>query len=59
MIKNLTRRVVVTGMGVVTAFGDDLNYVWNQLINGNSAIRKIQGFDASMLGSQIAGEIQL
>ena len=59
MIKNLKKRVVVTGMGLATAFGDDLNYVWDKLINGHSAIRRIQGFDPSMLGCQIAGEIQL
>ena len=59
MIKNLTKRVVVTGMGLATAFGDDLDYVWNKLINGESAIRRIEGFDASMLGAQIAGEIRL
>ena len=59
MIKNLTKRVVITGMGLATAFGDDLDYVWNKLINGESAIRRIEGFDASMLGAQIAGEIRL
>jgi 3-oxoacyl-[acyl-carrier-protein] synthase II len=58
MIKNSTKRVVVTGMGLATAFGDDLNYVWNKLINGSSAIRRIESFDSSMLGCQIAAEIQ-
>lgn len=58
MIKNLTKRVVVTGMGLATAFGDDLNYIWDKLINGNSAIRRISHFDSSELGCQIAGEIR-
>lgn len=59
MMKNPSKRVVITGMGLATAFGDDLNHVWDRLINGKSAIRRIQGFDSSMLGCQIAGEIQL
>jgi len=59
MIKNLAKRVVVTGMGLATAFGDDLDYTWYKLIKGNSAIRKIQGFDSSMLGCQISGELRL
>lgn len=58
-MKNPSKRVVITGMGLATAFGDDLNHVWDRLINGKSAIRRIQGFDSSMLGCQIAGEIQL
>ena len=53
------RRVVITGMGAATAFGDDLDYIWKQLISGKSAIRKIQNFDASELGCQIAGEIKI
>ncbi len=44
-------------MGLATPFGDDLEYVWKMLINGNSAIRRIQSFDPSLLGCQIAGEI--
>ena len=52
-----TRRVVVTGYGLATAFGDDPEFVWSQLIDGKSAIRRITNFDARELGCQIAGEI--
>jgi 3-oxoacyl-[acyl-carrier-protein] synthase II len=63
MIKNITmvnsRRVVVTGVGLATAFGDNLDYVWSKLTDGESAVKRISGFDASELGCKIAAEIQI
>lgn len=53
------RRVVITGIGLATAFGDDLEYVWSQLVSGKSAIKTISGFDASELGCKIAAEIEI
>jgi 3-oxoacyl-[acyl-carrier-protein] synthase II len=52
------RRVVVTGMGVVTPLGSDLDTFWNNLIGGACGIDKIQGFDASAFDTQIAGEVR-
>ena len=49
------RRVVVTGMGLVTPLGIGLDHVWNRLIEGESGIRAIQSFDVSDLPSRIAG----
>ena len=51
------RRVVVTGMGVVTPLGCDLNKFWERLVKGQSGIRRITRFDASQYTSQIAGEV--
>lgn len=52
------RRVVVTGMGVVTPIGNDVPSFWAQLVGGVSGIRTITGFDPSRVTSKIAGEAQ-
>ena len=52
------RRVVVTGMGVVTPLGNDLNSFWQNLITGQCGIDKITAFDASAYATQIAGEVK-
>ncbi|MCK5556678.1 MAG: beta-ketoacyl-ACP synthase II, partial [Alphaproteobacteria bacterium] len=53
------RRVVITGLGVVSPFGIGTDINWSALINGKTGLRKIQTFDASDLPSQIAGEVPL
>ncbi len=52
------RRVVVTGMGLVTALGNDLPTSWAGLRAGRSGIRRIEAFDPSRLNSQMAGEVR-
>jgi 3-oxoacyl-[acyl-carrier-protein] synthase II len=52
------RRVVITGMGLVTALGNDLPATWQGLMAGRSGIRTIQAFDPSRLDSRIAGEVR-
>ena len=52
------RRVVVTGMGVVTPLGHDLDTFWNNLTGGVCGIDKITSFDASAFDTQIAGEVR-
>ena len=56
MIEN-TRRVVVTGLGLVTPVGSSLNKAWNNIKNGISGIRKIESFDASSFSVQISGSV--
>ena len=51
------RRVVVTGMGALTALGNDVASTWAGLVAGRSGIRTIEAFDPSRLTSQIAGEV--
>src|SRR5260370_36701065 len=53
------RRVVVTGLGVITPIGNDLKTFWENLVAGKSGIRKISLFDASVFDCQIAGEIPI
>ena len=51
------RRAVITGLGAVTPLGDTITGIWENLLAGNSGVRKITLFDASDLPCQIAGEI--
>ena len=53
------RRVVVTGMGMVTPLGDGVDTNWRRLIAAESGIRAIQSFDTSDLATKIAGEVPL
>ena len=52
-----TRRVVVTGLGLVTPVGSSLDKAWNNIKNGVSGIRKIDSFDASSFSVQISGSV--
>ncbi|HYX01594.1 MAG TPA: beta-ketoacyl-ACP synthase II [Reyranella sp.] len=51
------RRVVVTGMGMVTPLGDGVATNWRRLMAAESGIRAIQSFDTSDLATKIAGEV--
>lgn len=53
----MTRRVVVTGMGVVTPLGNDVETFWSRLVRGESGVRAIENFDASRVDSKVAGEV--
>jgi 3-oxoacyl-[acyl-carrier-protein] synthase II len=52
------RRVVVTGMGMLTALGNDVASTWAGLVAGRSGIAPITAFDPSRVGSRIAGEVK-
>lgn len=51
------RRVVITGMGMVTPLGFGVGHNWASITSGKSGIRKIEHFDVSDITSQIAGVI--
>jgi 3-oxoacyl-[acyl-carrier-protein] synthase II len=51
------RRVVVTGMGIVSPLGIGVEHVWRRLIAGDSGISAIQSFDVSDLPAKVAGEV--
>ncbi len=53
------RRVVVTGMGVVSPLGLGVDHVWSKLIDGNSGISSIKSIDVSDIPAKIAGQIPL
>ena len=52
------RRVVVTGLGVVSPLGNDLDTAWNRLLAGECGVEKISSFDASGFDTQIAAEVK-
>jgi 3-oxoacyl-[acyl-carrier-protein] synthase II len=52
------RRVVITGIGVVTPIGNDLETFWTNLKEGKSGIGKITAFDISQYDCKIAGEVR-
>ena len=52
------KRVVVTGLGMVTPLGVDVASTWNGIINSKSGLGIINSFDASDMPAQVAGEIK-
>jgi 3-oxoacyl-[acyl-carrier-protein] synthase II len=52
------RRVVVTGMGLVTSLGQDVASSWAGITSGQSAVRTIESFDPSRVNCRIAGEVR-
>ena len=52
------RRVVVTGLGMVTALGNNVTTTWDNLVAGRSGIGPITRFDPSRLAARIAGEVK-
>ena len=51
------RRVVVTGLGMLTPLGNGVDINWKRLISGQGGIRKISDFDVSDISCKIAGQI--
>ncbi|MGB1982544.1 MAG: beta-ketoacyl-ACP synthase II [Candidatus Puniceispirillaceae bacterium] len=51
------RRVVITGMGIVSPLGQGLEHNWKQILSSASGIGKIEGFETSDLACKIAGQV--
>lgn len=52
------RRVVVTGLGIISPVGNSVDESWGNLVAGRSGIARITRFDASAFSVQIAGEVR-
>ena len=52
------RRVVVTGMGMVSPLGNDMASSWDGIVNGRSGIGEVTSFDASSFATRIVGEVR-
>lgn len=52
------RRVVISGLGMISAIGNNKQDFWNNLINGCSGITTIDRFDASSFATQIAAQVR-
>lgn len=53
-----SRRVVVTGLGIICPTGNNVADAWNSIVAGRSGIGPVSRFDASSLASRIAGEVR-
>lgn len=53
----MERRVAVTGMGIISPVGNDVETYWNNLKNGKNGIKKLGRFPTEGLSSSVAGEI--
>lgn len=54
----MDRRVVVTGIGVVSCVGNNVSEFWDSLINGKSGIDRVTHFDPTRYRTQIAGQVK-
>jgi 3-oxoacyl-[acyl-carrier-protein] synthase II len=54
----LKRRVVITGLGIVSPVGNDIATAWDNIVNGRGGIGRISRFDPSEMNSHIAGEVK-
>ncbi|MFK7963199.1 MAG: beta-ketoacyl-ACP synthase II [Burkholderiaceae bacterium] len=52
------RRVVVTGLGIVSPVGNSIDAAWTNIVAGKSGIAKVSRFDASGMSTSIAGEVK-
>ena len=53
-----TRRVVITGLGLISPVGNDVETGWTQLLNGRSGIGPITRFDTASFPTRFAGEVK-
>ena len=53
----MEKRIVITGIGIISSIGSDKESFWNNLVSGISGIKPITLFDASSFKSNLAGEI--
>lgn len=53
------KKVVITGMGIVSPVGTGIEYAWKNVLAGKSGVKKIDSFDVADLASQIAGVPQV
>ena len=54
----MKRRVVITGLGIISPVGNTIETAWDNIVNGRSGVRTITRFDASILTTQIAAEVK-
>lgn len=54
---DFSRRVAVTGLGIISPIGQQVDTVWDNLVHGRSGLNKITRFDPSPYEAQVAGEV--
>lgn len=54
----MSKRVVITGCGVISALGQDVSTFWNNILNGKSGVSYIESFDVSDYTTKFAAEVK-
>ncbi|WP_254892769.1 beta-ketoacyl synthase N-terminal-like domain-containing protein [Acidithiobacillus thiooxidans] len=54
----MKRRVVITGLGIVSPVGIGISAAWDAIVRGRSGIGRVTRFDPAPYSSQIAGEVR-
>ena len=54
----MKREIAVTGLGLISPLGNDVDSFWNALLKGESGVGAVTDFDASALESRIAAEVK-
>ncbi|MDD5097695.1 MAG: beta-ketoacyl synthase N-terminal-like domain-containing protein, partial [Candidatus Omnitrophica bacterium] len=54
----MKKRVVITGLGVISPVGNDIASFWNSLKEGKSGVGPITSFDVTAFDSRIAAEVK-
>ena len=54
----MSKRVVITGLGVITPLGNSVNEFWSKIINGKSSVDKVTLFDTTDFTTKIAAEVK-
>ena len=54
----MTKRVAVTGMGIISPSGNDISTFWDNITHGRNGIRKITRFKTGELAASVAGEVR-
>ena len=52
------RRVVVTGLGIVSPVGNTVQQAWSNILAGKSGVGRVTRFDPARIASRIAGEVK-
>ncbi|MEA2015917.1 MAG: beta-ketoacyl-ACP synthase II [Actinomycetota bacterium] len=56
--ENKRRRVVITGLGIISPLGLEVGEFWNNLISGKSGVSRIERFDTEKIASKIAAQVE-
>jgi 3-oxoacyl-[acyl-carrier-protein] synthase II len=54
----MRKRVVVTGMGVISPIGNSIEEYWQSLLNGKSGVDYIKSFDTDLFDTKFAAEVK-
>ena len=57
MSQSDTNKVVISGVGIISALGVGIDSLWDAMLEGRTGLKRIERFDPSGFESQVAGEL--